>query len=943
VKKSTAPTVSLQDAPLRRIVAAGLLALASLSSHAQLDPKASRFYEDALTRFEKKDYAGAVVQLKNALKVDNKSIAVQVLMGKALLANGEANAAEVALNEALRLGVNRAEVVIPLASASIMQGKQQDLLDNARFASAGLPPGIQQQLALIRAGAAADVGDQKAALRLVEESRALDPGSASTWMAEVPIRIRARQIREAQAAADRALALAPGDAEAQYLRGTVAHVQGDLKSAQAFYDKALQIKPTHTEALVSRGGLLLDTGRIQEAGRDADELVRSSKTEPRGMYLKALVAERQGNAAAAKSALNDVTALLDPVPPEFLRYRPQLLMLGGLAHYGLQQFEKAKPYLEGVLRQQPSSPVAKLLAQIHLRDKNLDRAIANLDSYLRAYPSDGQAVLLLASAHMTQGRHARATQLTQDALKLGDNASLRTTLGMSLLGSGKLANAVPELEAALKKDPGQLQAGSALVSIYLQSGQAARAVALAESLVKQAPRNPGLYNLLGMAKHSAGDAAGARTALLEAVAMDPSYLAPQVQLARLDIDAKATDAAVARLNAVLAKDPRNLEALLALASAAERQQKLAEAQQWLEKADDLAGIDNTQPALALVDMHLRQGQNELAREATKRLLTKAPEALPTLMAIARVSLANNDPTSARNALTRAAGLASYDAPLLVKIGLMQLQANHVQGAAYTLEKALAERPDLLVAQAVMADIEVRQGELAKAEQRARQIIAKNSKLGVGHGLLGDIALARKQTPQAIEHYRRAHQLEPSTDTLLRLFNLQAVNDPAAASTLVEQWLKARPNDLSSRRALADSYARQGKLAQARVHYESVVKLAPDDAETLNNLANVLMLLKDPSALAIAERALAKKPGAAHIVGTTGWAAFQAGQPDRALQLLRDARLRDPNNMDTRYFLGAVLASSGRKAEARSELESALQNGRQFASAADAEKLLNSLK
>jgi hypothetical protein len=30
-----------------------------------------------------------------------------------------------------------------------------------------------------------------------------------------------------------------------------------------------------------------------------------------------------------------------------------------------------------------------------------------------------------------------------------------------------------------------------------------------------------------------------------------------------------------------------------------------------------------------------------------------------------------------------------------------------------------------------------------------------------------------------------------------------------------------------------------------------------------------------------------------------------------LQLLRDARLRDPNNLDTRYFLGAVLASSGR--------------------------------
>jgi cellulose synthase operon protein C len=343
-------------------------------------------------------------------------------------------------------------------------------------------------------------------------------------------------------------------------------------------------------------------------------------------------------------------------------------MLNGLSHYGLQQFEKAKPYFELVLGSSPAAPVAKLLAQIHLKDKNLDRAISALDSYLRAHPGDGQAVMLLASAHMAQGRHARATQLTQDVLKLGDNASLRTTLGMSLLGGGKLANAVPELEAALKKDPGQLQAGSALVTIYLQSGQARRAVGLAESLIKQAPRNPGMFNLLGVARHAAGDSEGARTALLQAVALDPSYMAPQIQLARIDLDKQAPEAAVARLNAVLSTEPRNLEAMLALATAAESRKRLPEAQQWLEKADDLSGLDNSQAALALVDMHLRQSQFELAREATKRLLTKAPEALPTLLAVARVSLANNDAAGARIPLTRAASLASYDAPLLVKIG-----------------------------------------------------------------------------------------------------------------------------------------------------------------------------------------------------------------------------------------------------------------------------------
>ena len=67
-------------------------------------------------------------------------------------------------------------------------------------------------------------------------------------------------------------------------------------------------------------------------------------------------------------------ALLDPIAPAFLRYRPQLLMLGGLAHHGLGQTEKAKPYLEGVQRVQGHVAASKLLAQIYLAEGNTDRA-----------------------------------------------------------------------------------------------------------------------------------------------------------------------------------------------------------------------------------------------------------------------------------------------------------------------------------------------------------------------------------------------------------------------------------------------------------------------------------------------------------------------------------------------------------------------------------------
>ena len=939
--------MNTRPSPFGQIARAALLALListlPVPGWAQANAKASQFYEDALVRFERQDMPGAIIQLKNALQIDRNLLPVHVLLGKALLANSDAAASEVAFDEALRLGVNRVEVVLPLARAVLAQGKPKALLEQQRFADAGLPAGIKAELLLIKAAAAGDLGDPRSALKFIEDARAIAPGRPDTWLAEVPIRLRDRQVREATAAADKAIALDPGLAEALYLRGTIAHVVSDLPTALSYYDKALKARPTHTEALVSRAGLLLDLGRWADAARDVAELRRSSATDPRGAYLAALLAEHDGNDTAARAALNDVTALLDPVPMEFIRYRPQLLILGGLAHFGLNQREKAKPYLEAAQRSQPNTAVAKLLAQIHLGDGNVDRAIEALESYLKGQPGDTQALLLLASAHMSQGRHARASSLMQDALTRQDVPALRGMLGIGLVGGGQYAQAVAEFERVMRQDPGNVQAGSALASIYLQGGQPAQAVRVAEALAKRKPRHAGLQNLLGAARARAGDATGARAAFDQALKLDPAFLAPQVNLARLDTDKGAYDGAIARLNAVLAKNDREFDALMEMARVQARRGQRDEAQRWLEKADDHSGPDNLQAGLALVDFHLAQRRPDLAREALHRVTDKAPEAVPVLMTEARVSLANGDAAGARPVLTRAASRASNEAPVLVQIAALQFQAGHLPDAAYTLEKALGARPGYLPAEALLAEVEIRQGELAQAEQRARRILAADPKRGTGHALLGEVAWLRKQRPAAIEAYRRAHQLDGSTDSLLRLYRAIGAGDPGGAMQLAEQWLKAHGGDLAVRRALADGHARAGDLGAARAAYEALLKLAPNDAEALNNLANVLLLAKDPDALKVAERALAIEPGAPHIIGTTGWAAFKAGQPDRALQLLRDARLRDPSNPATRYFLGAALASKGRTTEAREELEAALRAGKPFASAKDARQLLETLK
>ncbi len=922
----------------------GLTGLPAFSANAAVNPKASKYYEDALKLYERRQIPAAVIQLKNAVQIDPTMLSAQLLLGKALLSTGEVIAAEVALFEALRLGVNRAEVVEPLAQAFLAQGKQRQVIDQREFQPEGLPPPVQRKLLVLRASAQSDVGDSFGALRSIEQAKAIDPTAADPWIAEVPVRIRDRQFREATEAAKRALALAPNSAEAWYQQGAVQHVMGDLKAALASYDRALVANEGHIDARVARTGLYIDFGRFADAAKDVAELRQRSPEEPRGAYLLALLAERDKNPAAARTALQEVTALIDPVPFDFIRYRPQLLMLNGMAHFGLNERAKAKTYLEPFQKLQSNTAASKLLAQIYLGEGNVTRAGEVLETYLKAQPGDAQAMTLLASVYTAQGRHGKASYLMQEALRSNDLPEFHTALGLSLIGGGQTDSGIRELEGVLKKDPGSTQVATALIGTYLRERQPAKAIVIAESLVKRQPTSAAFFNLLGMAHGQAGHAAEARTAFEQAIKLDDGLVAAKINLARLEGATNAFDAAAKRLAAILEADAKNAEAMYEMAMLADRRGQREDAQRWLEKANDAAGPKETRWGLALIDFCLRNGRAARALEVAKRLSARNSGDVAVLLALARAEIANKDTSNAAVSLGNATRLADFNPGRQVEIALLQLQANNPSGAAYSLEKALSGAPDFLPALALMTDVELRQGEAAKAAKRAREIAEKFPKRAIGYSLLGDVAMAGGKTSAALENYRKAHQVEPSTDTALRLIRaLSGQEGGKPAQQVAEQWLKTHPGDNPVRKALADVQARHGNYAMARTSYETILRTAPADAQALNNLADVLIRLKDPGAVKVAERALAASPGNPLVIDTLGWALFQAGDTDRALLLLRDARLREPGNPEIRYHLAAVLAKTGRKGEAREELEAALKAGRSFENAPDAEQLLRSLK
>lgn len=919
------------------LLTAGIAAVVSIPASAA-DSKASRYYEDALVRYERKDLPGAIVQLKNAIQADQKMLAAHVLLGKALLGSGDSVGAEIEFNEALKQGVSRAEVITLLGQSYLQQGKYDTLLE--RVTPGGLPLAQQVDVLVLRANAQAETGNTSTALKSLDEARGLDPRSVSVRLAQATLNIRKGDLALANKLTDEALSLAPNDAAAWNMRGSLQQSSGDRQGALASFAKASALSPKYLDPRLAHVSLLIDLGRVDEADRELVAIKAIEPREPRASYFRALMATRRGDKVATKAALEEVTSLLDPVPTDILANNKPMLLLNALAHYDLGNKERASDKLTVFLRRYPGDAAGiKLLARLYLDAGNHAGAASLLEPLRRSSPNDPRVLSLLATAYMQEGNYRGASELLDQAARnSGGAADILADFGISLAGSGKGDQAIEQLRQAWIKDQKQTRTGMILASLYLRAGQAKKALEVVETLVKNEPSNPAALNLLGVVRLASGDRTGGRKAYEQALTSSPGYQGAILNLSSLDVAEGKLDTARQRLLGLLKTNEKNAQAMMELASIEEKANRFDEAARWLEKARTDPGV-----AIAagsrLAELHLRTGEIDKALTVAKEVLLKSPENLAVLRLVARVQLAKGDSNSARRTLTDMGRYAGYDPAAQFEVARLQVAASDDKGAAYSLDKALGTQPDFLPALVLLAEIEIRQREFTKVEQRIKQIGGKSGGEAMAMRLQGDLAMARGQQAAALAAYGNALKKDDSAEMALRLYGAHvAAGDMAKGVALLATWQKNHADNAAVLRTIGYAALQVGNFTAARTAYEKILKLQPDDGQTWNNLALAASAQNDKAATGFAERAYALRPNDPAVIDTLGWLLFRQGQVDRGLTLLRDARLRDSTDPEIRYHLAAALAKSGRNAEAREEVTQALKSGASFAGIEDARKL-----
>lgn len=923
-----------------------ILPIALITSHtnwALADGRlAGEFYEKALVAHRNSEDATAIIELKNAIQHNPNYVTAYLLLGEIYLQQKSLSEAEVNLSLAKQLGVDKSLIAKPLAQLYLYEIKYKQLIDE--IDPADFSSDLQADLHIFRGHAYLQLNQTNEALNEYAKTAEIDATRADAIIGKANALLRRGEIKEATDAAELAAKLEPNNPGVWYVKGSIKHVQTDLEGAIKDYDKSIELMPDYQDARIARAGVLMDMHQDQRAKQDLEYLRKNYPFDPKAAYLNAVLLERNGEKEASQKELVAAADIIAAVKPQYLIQHGPTLMLSGLVNYSLQRTELAAEYLRLYIKNFPEQPGPyKLLASILLAKNEPEQVIDLLKNQQIKYPKDHRMMFLLGNAYMQAGKHDQANRLLEQATNLqNEDDSMHTELGLSRLSMGQEGLAIPQLEAAIKINPGDSQAGVPLTAIYIQNGESEKALRVAEGMYQQNPKNLTLLNLLGMAQVSAQQLKEARHSFEQAIAIDSEFITAAINLSKLDLSENKIDSAKNRLQKLLKKQPENMAVLLELAATEQAAGDLDAANRWLEQARK---IDSDDLSVLLMQAELNLKMNR-APEAlniaqTAELIDKGN--MQTLDVLARSYLATDSREKALGVYRRMAEQARLDVRKLYKVANYQIQAGDQHDAINTLKKAVQADETHIPSQMALTELELNYGKPVLAVSRAQNLLKDHPKRGFPHQLLGDIAAHDNDFAQAVNHYQAGFDLEPNTLLLMKLYqSLKQTRQNDQAVTMLTEWLKKNPLDYIPMAALAEEYLQSGQLSEAQKYYETLLKQFPDEPKFLNNLANIFLHTGNDKALMLAEKAQQLAPDKASSNDTLGWILVKQGKAEQGLSYLRNAHARQSQDPEIRYHIAVALTQLQRNEEAKQELEQALKPNLPFNGMDQAKELLKKL-
>ena len=622
-----------------------LLGAALLSScHRSPQDQAARFMQSAQRSVDQKDYARAILDLKNAVKLTPNDPEPAYRLGKAYLLAGDVRQAVMNLGHAVDLNPKHLEAQAQLAELMANSSHNDVVLEAQKRAEALLAdnPGNPDALSVL-ALVEIRLGNPDQADQHLREALEKYPQHLNSSMMLANLRLSRRDLRGAEDVLKAAVAKAPDSAAPPVALGRFYNMLGRPADAEPQFQRALQVDPKNAEVMLDLGRSQIQAGRKSQAEETFRRLAALPDRQYRSAHASFLFSDGQRDASVA-----EFERLVKDDPKD--RLSRSRLVAAYVATGKLAEGEKA---LTVALKQNPHDADALLQrSEIYLMSGRYAGAQTDLQEVLRLEADSAVAHYMLSKVHKARGAAASERQELTTALQLGPRLlEARVDLAKSLLAGGShraaldLLNAAPEpqkrtiavitqrnwilqemgdaagfrqgidqglaiartrdlllqdailklsqknfpgarksAEEVLAHDPEDLGALEDMVLSYAAEKQIPIAIQRVRELAAERPRSAPLQHFLGRWLLNTGKRPEARAAFASALAADPGFKPACVALAQLDVDEGRLDEAQKILLGFMSAKPADDSARVMLGTIEERKGNLQGALEYYHVA-----------------------------------------------------------------------------------------------------------------------------------------------------------------------------------------------------------------------------------------------------------------------------------------------------------------------------------------------------------------------
>jgi tetratricopeptide (TPR) repeat protein len=742
-----------------------------------------------------------------------------------------------------------------------------------------------------------------------------------------------------------ALQIAPNDSKARYENGVADEKLGNPREAAQFYQGAIDTDPDNVRARAALGRLYLFGGAPDRALATIKPSLDKHPDDASLLTVR----------AAARVQLKDLDgALADAEHADQLAPANEdtVAVLAGI-YKSRNDTDKARVLLENAIKQIPATVDLRLaLAQLYasLGQDQMPKVEALLIELVRLNPTDRTHRVRLAQFYTRLNHPDEAERALREGIKaMPDDRELKVALIDFLSVRRSRDAAAKELSGMIAANPKDYDLRLAQAQFYEQGKEYPQAVAAYREIIAAADLDPpGITarDRLAALKIQSGDAAGAQQLLAQVLAKSPRDNDALILRGNIELAQKDPKSAIADLRSVLRDQPNTVGVMRTLARAHLANGEPALAEETMRRAVE-ANPKDAGARLDLAQLLAELGKPEQAKPVIDELVKQQPDNVTALETQFKVAAITGDQAEAQAAADAMVAAHPKSALGYLEQGLLAEQQKHLEDAARLYSTALDLQPEAAEPLDNLAGVLVKLNRSAEALKRLDAVAAQFPTVPIALNAKGNVLMVTQHPAEAQVAFKAAIERQPKWWVPYRglaVAQAAAHDNDAAIATLRGAIPKVQaPQPLETE--LANLYERLGKPDDAIQIYEQDLRKDPQSDVAANNLAMLLITYKkDPQSLDRAKALSARfatSTNAAYL-DTYGWVLYKRGETAVALTALQTALAKTPDSPTSLYHLAMAQVSAGQPDAARENLLRSLRSGKNFFGMDEAKATLDKL-